>query len=424
MSIMNHTIAIVDDEPNLVEALYDLLRKKLPQDVEILRAYSATEFCNLLIHTSVDIAVSDILMPGITGIDMLDKVERLCPGCRIIFLTGYEKFSWAQEALRHPCCVDYLLKTAGFDAMVEAVTKQLTIIERKNALETIKENLNSTNISKDEDERTSNIREWIIGNEIDIPEQIQDTENRCMIVFLCRRVCIGNLEGLFPNVIEQLFSENFIMQSAIHVVGCKWQEEYVCLAQFVLNQVNEDSTGPFIRARIAHIQETLENLQEKVDIAYHTDFRFASEVPTVYNELHRQLDNRYAGHSSAIIDCTHIDAPLQPDNSLIDQICSYIMANLSNHNLSVALIASATYYSPAHLNRLFKKEQGISLSDYIIQMRMQAACQYLTDSMLDVAEIGKKIGFESPSYFGVVFKRNMGVTPSDWRHGKRKETLL
>ena len=61
---MDYRIAIVDDEPNLVEALYDLLRQRLEDTGELLRAYSATEFCSLILHTPVDIVVSDILMPG------------------------------------------------------------------------------------------------------------------------------------------------------------------------------------------------------------------------------------------------------------------------------------------------------------------------------------------------------------------------
>ena len=60
---MDYRIAIVDDEPNLVEALYDLLRQRLEDTAEILRAYSATEFSSLILHTPVDIVVSDILMP-------------------------------------------------------------------------------------------------------------------------------------------------------------------------------------------------------------------------------------------------------------------------------------------------------------------------------------------------------------------------
>ena len=60
---MDYRIAIVDNKPNLVEALCDLLRQRLEDTAEILRAYSATEFCSLFLHTPVDIVVSDILMP-------------------------------------------------------------------------------------------------------------------------------------------------------------------------------------------------------------------------------------------------------------------------------------------------------------------------------------------------------------------------
>lgn len=414
---MDYRIAIVDDEPNLVEALYDLLRQRLEDTVELLRAYSATEFCSLILHTPVDIVVSDILMPGITGIDMLDRIELLCPGCRVIFLTGFENFAWIQQAIRHPCCVDYLLKTAGFDATVRAVQKQLSILKQADTPEVLLQRMLVSQDARHRETVNRAAQSWLSGRG-ECADACLSCSPQCGIhVFLCRRTSLGSLGGLFSKVLRRQFEEQFSTFSALDIVVCGW-EEYVCLVQYGPNPGLPQEERLLIRARMERIQEVLEAFDERIDMAYQTGMCPLADAPGVLERLRKEMEKSCASQSGVILDCSaHADA-MSADHALTEKVGAYILDHIADHNLSVATIASATYYSSAHLNRLFKKETGKNVSDYIAELRIKTACRYLKESMLEIQEIGRRIGFESPSYFGLFFKRNVGVTPSEYRRGK------
>ncbi|WP_159888408.1 helix-turn-helix transcriptional regulator [Paenibacillus puerhi] len=68
-----------------------------------------------------------------------------------------------------------------------------------------------------------------------------------------------------------------------------------------------------------------------------------------------------------------------------------------------------------HLCRLFQKSEQISPLAYLRDRRMEAAIALLRTTDLPVHEVGKQCGFESPSYFGKVFREYMSMTPKEYR---------
>ncbi len=82
--------------------------------------------------------------------------------------------------------------------------------------------------------------------------------------------------------------------------------------------------------------------------------------------------------------------------------------------------------SPAYLSRLFRKETGVLLQDYVISVRIDRASNLLRYSDQSLSEIAEYVGFPSQSYFGKIFKKEMHMTPkayrdrykaSEWRQG-------
>ena len=71
--------------------------------------------------------------------------------------------------------------------------------------------------------------------------------------------------------------------------------------------------------------------------------------------------------------------------------------------------------SEYHFSRLFKKATGRSPSQCFIRLRMAKARQLLLETDQSIIDIGLEVGYGSPSHFSQVFKREVGVKPSDYR---------
>ena len=124
-----YRLLIVDDEPVIVESMYALLMEIKRYDVDVYKAYSAPEALTILNTKRMDVILTDIKMPGMSGLQLLEAVHHNWPGCRVIFLTGYSEFEYAYKALQYDG-VSYLLKTERYERIVEVVEKTLAEIEK------------------------------------------------------------------------------------------------------------------------------------------------------------------------------------------------------------------------------------------------------------------------------------------------------
>jgi len=123
-------LLLVDDEPIAVDGLYELLQDEKELELELLRAYSTTEALACAEREKIDILLTDIRMPGISGLELADQFRQRWPRCRIIFLTGYRDFAYAQTAIRTGG-VDYVLKTEGDEQIIGAIRKAIDSIRRE-----------------------------------------------------------------------------------------------------------------------------------------------------------------------------------------------------------------------------------------------------------------------------------------------------
>lgn len=102
------------------------------------------------------------------------------------------------------------------------------------------------------------------------------------------------------------------------------------------------------------------------------------------------------------------------EESITDRVKVYITHHLTN-DLSREMLAGQFFLNPNYLSRLFKKETGISLQDYILKERMKKAAFLLDTTPLSVSEVHEQAGFSHSSYFSKMFKREFGMTPQEYR---------
>ncbi len=128
-----YRVLIVDDEPWIADGLFDEFQSISTFELDVYKAYSGRLALELLAKTRMDVVVTDIRMPGIDGMQLLEKIHYNWPECKVIFLTGYREFDYAYTALQHKG-VSYILKTEGFDRVIGAVEN--TVREIEESLET------------------------------------------------------------------------------------------------------------------------------------------------------------------------------------------------------------------------------------------------------------------------------------------------
>lgn len=104
----------------------------------------------------------------------------------------------------------------------------------------------------------------------------------------------------------------------------------------------------------------------------------------------------------------------QQQNIIVAKCKAYIAKNL-NKELNLDTLADQLHLNPSYLSSVFSKHEGVPLKRYIIQQRLLAAQNMLIYSDYTISEIATHLGFNSQSYFGMLFRKNFGVTPSSYR---------
>lgn len=117
---------VVDDEKIILNGIINPENWK---DVELDNIYSAAganEAMDIIKSNSVDIVITDITMPGKTGLELCEEISRLYPDIYLIILSGYDYFEYAQKALTLGVR-EYLLKPATIEKIVEAVNRAISV---------------------------------------------------------------------------------------------------------------------------------------------------------------------------------------------------------------------------------------------------------------------------------------------------------
>ena len=96
------------------------------------------------------------------------------------------------------------------------------------------------------------------------------------------------------------------------------------------------------------------------------------------------------------------------------RVTDYLEAHL-NDAVTVGRLAQEADLSEFHFARRFKQTTGFSPSQYLLRLRVAYARRLLRETNMSMIEVCLEVGFTSPSYFAHLFRREVGVTPSEYR---------
>lgn len=160
----------------------------------------------------------------------------------------------------------------------------------------------------------------------------------------------------------------------------------------------------------------------------HEDFSYAKQAvklgafdyllkPIPYDELEYEIfqaaqHSKKVQYQSQILDTF---CPGEEQQADVIQNVKQIVSQLISHDLTREQIAELVHLAPDYLSHLFKKETGMTLSDYIVEQRLLLAKHLLAHTKLPVGSIADKVGYSYVSYFNRVFKKAFDMTPVEYR---------
>ena len=502
-------LLIVDDEQIVREGLLAILLKGFPKmNIEVANnGETALEMARTFMP---DLVLMDIKMPGMNGLETIQKMKEERLNTKFIMISAYAEFEYAQSAMKLGV-EDYLLKPSKASEVVQTVSKVISQIseERKSRQESIHQQ------SAFQKALTIVETDVVIQllfdhvHEIHLDELIEllgtptTSEKFVMSILLPQ-----NSEDLYAEIKQRVRKTGNAWVGALYgrqipiIVfrqqGDSFRSQATTLARNILSvSKTADKAGWFIGIgnvcdsfdKIRHSYQ--ESLIATKDFTLPVKYRFYLDIPLVstekdgYNSKRLEsifFDQIRNGEWQKIIkDVSHLidtfenegvnlieaqqrvlellwiasrllneigvapDTPLysfqikdfrqlrtetnhllnqmwqthreyndRVEDNTIKQIRQYIMEH-SHEQISLVGIAQKYELSPIYISKLFKEQLGINYITFLTECRLEKAKKMMLNPEKSLKEITFEVGYQDPNYFSKVFKRIIGVSPTEYR---------
>lgn len=410
-------LLIADDEALERQALKHIIKKYCPEITEIQEAANGREAIEAHSAFKPHIILLDIKMPGINGIDAAGRIKKENSACKIIFLTAFDYFEYARDALKIGA-ENFIVKPAEDEAIVEAV-KSLTD-------ELIKE-LKLTSSQQINEDRFLVVKSFLEKELVAslTSGDFSKSEIRNLLAMMnidCNKgftaiVKTGRVETGAKeedNIHREMFERRFTEKIKSIAKECG----YLCL-------VNYKNAVFFILL----ISDKEVQLMDEKNIS--TNFAMK-----LNNEFKKDIDGEIAiGIGSGFYDiegmsCSFSEAKAALNkqdgketncgNMLIDKVCKYINDNYAEQ-ITLDTVANRIGFSSFYFSKIFKQHMNMNFIDYLTMIRINKSKELLMDLSISIKEISDLIGYNNPDYFTRVFKRCEGITPTEYRNKKMME---
>ncbi|MBQ8407562.1 MAG: AraC family transcriptional regulator [Clostridia bacterium] len=203
-----------------------------------------------------------------------------------------------------------------------------------------------------------------------------------------------------------------------------------------INQKNFDfRTGDLIFAfpdeQLSHIQSNnasliyidfsgnrAESLLHRFDICKSNRFfdNLGGTIPLWKESLFRASSENVdlAAESVILHTLSCMRAEKTTNNDTVSAILKIIENDFNDHNLSIVSIGKELSYHPKYLSSLFKKEMGVSFSEYLRNKRINYARLLFDHGIDSIKNVALLSGFNDPLYFSSTFKKVIGVSPKQY----------
>lgn len=462
-----YRIAVCDDEKLIRNGISKFIGESF-ENAEIVASLSdGGEVIDLLKTGNVDIVITDIRMKKVDGIAVAEYIAEKSPRTKFIFITGYQKFEYAQKAINLKAsgfvskpidfgelkilvktCMDELDKTTSF-----AISTSNRMVMLHNS---VKENIRNyyygemslqafrKAIENQDPEILSKNAELVhfraVSGEIksDDPYRIWDDFADMENEFFKAFTVVGNSKNAVLVIVFSRMDGVSYHKMTDYLNELKKNVKIAHRAEFSYDCIPLDNVCDiyvqndryfielYLERAIAKNGEGVRDA-EKVMI-YSLSF---NRIRAVTEEILKSADNtdyerikkikRDLESARIRDDFKDIFAEMRAlqfersdsDSSVIARALEYINGNYGNE-ISLNTLSEYLCISTAHFSRVFKRDTGKNFKDYVTDFRINKAKELFAKGRYSVKEVSYKVGFQNPLYFGQVFKKNVGMTPHEY----------
>ena len=429
------TMLIADDEPLTCNYLASLFQSQ-NWDLDIHTAYSGTEVLDAMAKTAFHLMLLDIDMPGATGLEIAGEASRLYPRTRILFLTAYDNFDYIYSAVSMNCR-GYLLKIEPEHVILEQVRKvideileeqeniiQIDEIRRKDLMLTFLKQQPILNIicsSHDPEQIRKKLQSFPRDHvpQLSFPFYMMYMSHTFPADFLNGQP--GMEEFLLENI--QLMTSLLCGKLNCYILRCN-DSSFLYLFQ-PMHPISQSSDFVFLKRVADEFISTLSSSDSvQTTTLLYMEPLSLSKISETVSALKSCRDAVLPDSDSYAVfinkkeleqfSASSREKKITKNEQILKLIQSYVDKNYVS-KLTLSDIASLVHYNESYISRLFKKETGQSVIEYITSVRLQKAKELLTTTSSSVQDIAFAVGFDTPQYFSSTFRRQEGVSPTEYR---------
>lgn len=353
---------LVDDEPFILEGMAVLIDWEKYDCIIAAKATNGEEALEYLKNGDIDLVITDIKMPVMTGLELLQTVrEEGLSAAYFVILSGYNDFQYAQTALRYEA-LDYLLKPVSASSLIEVIEK---VKDKKSATQ----NPEPAEFAGAGESEPSTV---LFMDELD-----------------------GIIFGIEHNDKDEI-------NRNIDILFSKISEDGAALSERAVN-VNKH----YLVFRLLHLAIELdESINQEVVMMYISDniLMNGTNGGTIIHL--KQFAYEYAGYLVSL------------RSSVSKGVLRDIEKELNTHyaqNINLKDLAAKYYVNSSYLGQLFRKQYGMSFREYLNSVRINKAASMLLKTDERIGRIAEEVGYHDTDYFINKFIAIKGCTPSKYR---------
>lgn len=399
-----YQILIADDEALEREALSFFIRQSELEIGGIIECSSGEDALKQIMLHRPEIILLDINMPGLNGLEVLEKIQKFDYRNRVIFSTAYDYFEYAVQALRLGA-MDFMVKPVEKEQIISVITRAFDELDEEAERE-----YESILMKETLDRMGSKIVKDLVTGEV-LEEDLYYLEMMGISYdVLGNTFCVCLLEDVpeeRKREISKILKKEFGYLDLSVILS--WKNSMLTVIAFL----SKTEYGDF---RPAMMDKVIASVLKK------SGMKFVLGSGRVFEDL-SQIEESFCKARESVGDIIVQSGEAVQSRDMpgdIERICQFLNENYSQ-KLTLEEIAATVGYSKYYINRLFRQYKGTTVMDYLIHIRIQEAKKLLRSGNYSVKQISMMVGYSEPNYFTLTFKKLEGMTPLKYRYHKDEQ---
>ncbi len=410
-------VFLVDDEVVIREGI----RESFPWDETpytlVGEAPDGEMALPMIRDTNPDIVITDIKMPFMDGIELCRMLRTQMPWIGIIILSGYDEFEYARQCLQLGV-MEYLLKPIDSEELRKNLDKVRVRLEEEKKQREHAESLRAR-MHGQADGRF--LKEKLIGTLYSDEAMKEDAENTLKQLHAMgspmTASCYAVVDAAFSPVEKgQDLAFNLAEGSGgvVHASGSRTGTRLLILGDTA--QDTEERAYAFASSLVMELERVGcekimvgigEIVEKPEDIL--VSFKSARHIRHLLEEK-ADAESRILGVREMGDKAGDAGTP-----SVIHDAKLYMSQHFCDPNLMLQDVAKAVNMSNSRFSTVFSQQSGKTFTEYLIYLRLNKAKELLRTTDMKSSEIAHETGYNDAHYFSYIFKKNTGMTPSEYR---------